>query len=644
MKRLFFLIILVMPLALAAVENYNNNSEITVKIDMTIESFLTYTSDSSDVDEVILTSLFFPKNINFQEILSMDTTSNPSAEIEKTEDKIICKWSNPLENLTFNLNALIKSKNDFVKIKDKINFPPPSFSNNLKKYTESSNSIDINNEIKIKANELVEGETDYLMAITRIADFTKKYVNYELNLQTEEGVKPASWVYANKEGACDEISALFMAFLRSLGIPVRFVSGVAYSNIHHAFGNHGWTEVYYPKYGWMPFDVTYGQYGWIDPSHIVFLYTVDPTDSSIDYSWKSTGVKLNTKPLKLNSSVVSTKGTMPSLLDIEIKPWKENVKMGSYMVVQAIVKNNNNFYFPFSGHLSKAPGLTDNKTLRQFIIPPGEKRNFYWIIKSPENLDKNYVYTSNIELTTNFGNQFKTKINYADFHDYYNYDWAKTKLEKLQEREEKFSFKNLELDCITDKDLYYLEEQAQIKCFLKNRGNVMIKDLSVCLGDDCMTIILSINELRELQLPHNVLKQETIKIVAEDKDMVEQTYLNIRLIPVPEVYISDINPQTTEYKNNKFNVLVSTDIPIYNATLNINDLYKQYLNSLQETQNIPVTLESKNFLFEPMFINLTYHDQYGKMYNKYSTQEIEITNIPWYIKLKIYFLSLFNNP
>ena len=174
---------------------------------MTFNSFLTYETDSADIDEVKLTAKFFPRNTKFQDVLSIELTSKPSAGIKRTEDEIVCKWDKPSTEMSFNINSLVKSKNDFVKVIDKISFPPPSFSNELKRYTQPSKNVDLTSEIKTTANELVEGETDYLIAITRIADFTKKHIKYELNIKTEEGVKPASWVYENKQGACDEISS-----------------------------------------------------------------------------------------------------------------------------------------------------------------------------------------------------------------------------------------------------------------------------------------------------------------------------------------------------------------------------------------------------------------------------------------------------
>jgi len=170
----------------------------------------------------------------------------------------------------------------------------------------------------------------------------------------------------------------------------------------------------------------------------------------------------------------------------------------------------------------------------------------------------------------------------------------------------------------------------------------MIKDISVCLNDKCKAEMLSINELKQLNFIYNISGKETIKIIAEDQDMVKSDYLNINLIPIPLVSISDINPKISNYKNKNFNISLFTDIPIYNLTLNINNIYEKKLDLLNEQQNVSIDFESKNLMFKPMFINLTYHDKYGKEYNKYKTEQIEVINLPWYVKLKIYFLKLFD--
>src|SRR3989338_2220208 len=101
-----------------------------------------------------------------------------------------------------------------------------------------------------------------------LASWVKENVRYDLTTLTAEAVQTSSWVFQERRGVCDELTNLFIAMARSVGIPARFVTGTVYSGLLPGWGNHGWAEVYFQGYGWVPFDVTYGQYGWIDPSHV----------------------------------------------------------------------------------------------------------------------------------------------------------------------------------------------------------------------------------------------------------------------------------------------------------------------------------------------------------------------------------------
>jgi len=66
--------------------------------------------------------------------------------------------------------------------------------------------------------------------------------------------------FALKRGVCQDLSHVFVAAARSLGVPARYVSGY----FHRADGmteqnaGHAWAEAYIPKLGWVGFDPTHG--------------------------------------------------------------------------------------------------------------------------------------------------------------------------------------------------------------------------------------------------------------------------------------------------------------------------------------------------------------------------------------------------
>jgi transglutaminase-like putative cysteine protease len=97
----------------------------------------------------------------------------------------------------------------------------------LGKYTSPSEKIDINDDIKKQAEKLAAGEDDLYVVVFKLADWVNSNIAYNLSSATSEATLPSSWVLANKYGVCDELSNLFISMCRSLGIPARFVSGIA---------------------------------------------------------------------------------------------------------------------------------------------------------------------------------------------------------------------------------------------------------------------------------------------------------------------------------------------------------------------------------------------------------------------------------
>jgi len=72
--------------------------------------------------------------------------------------------------------------------------------------------------------------------------------------------QPPASTLANREGACRDITVLFMAACRHLGIPARFVSGY-YVQPNSPDGLrqlHAWPELWLPGIGWRGWDPTNG--------------------------------------------------------------------------------------------------------------------------------------------------------------------------------------------------------------------------------------------------------------------------------------------------------------------------------------------------------------------------------------------------
>jgi transglutaminase-like putative cysteine protease len=65
----------------------------------------------------------------------------------------------------------------------------------------------------------------------------------------------ALWALEKKIGDCTEFADLFLALCRANRLPARFCEGYLISDVaKDDTAKHDWAEVYFAKYGWVPFD------------------------------------------------------------------------------------------------------------------------------------------------------------------------------------------------------------------------------------------------------------------------------------------------------------------------------------------------------------------------------------------------------
>jgi transglutaminase-like putative cysteine protease len=77
------------------------------------------------------------------------------------------------------------------------------------------------------------------------------------------------FLFVDKEGVCEQYVSALVVMLRTLGVPARLVAGYGTGDYNPLTGYyevrandaHAWAEVYFPGYGWVPFDPTPGWNG-----------------------------------------------------------------------------------------------------------------------------------------------------------------------------------------------------------------------------------------------------------------------------------------------------------------------------------------------------------------------------------------------
>jgi tetratricopeptide (TPR) repeat protein len=109
-----------------------------------------------------------------------------------------------------------------------------------------------------KAREIAGEERDAWKVAGKLSDWTFKNIKWKL---VDYATAPQT--LATREADCLEFSQLYVAMARSLGLPARMVSGLAYAGA--AFGGHAWVEVYVGE--WIELDPTWGT-NFVDATHI----------------------------------------------------------------------------------------------------------------------------------------------------------------------------------------------------------------------------------------------------------------------------------------------------------------------------------------------------------------------------------------
>jgi hypothetical protein len=101
---------------------------------------------------------------------------------------------------------------------------------------------------------------------------------------------PAERTLQERRGACRDVTVLFMACCRSLGIAARFVSGYQQGDGKGGTSYmHAWAEVYIPGGGWRGYDPTHGLA--IADSHVALAASARPELAApTSGSFRGTGV------------------------------------------------------------------------------------------------------------------------------------------------------------------------------------------------------------------------------------------------------------------------------------------------------------------------------------------------------------------
>ena len=134
---------------------------------------------------------------------------------------------------------------------------------------------------------------------------------------------------------------------REVGIPARFVVGYSYTEselFSEPWGAHGWEEVWLPGVGWVPFDVTYGEYGYLDAGHIRMASSVDVSEASVSYEARGRDFRIEASTLDIAITPTHLDAQGDPGVRIVLDAPRSSVGFGSTVLILATVTNERDYY------------------------------------------------------------------------------------------------------------------------------------------------------------------------------------------------------------------------------------------------------------------------------------------------------------
>ncbi len=642
MKRsvIFFICLLALSSFSIAdkIEDYNSYSQLQIMFNINSNIQATIT-DSSKLNYLKANLLLLPDNNYMQSSSLINISSNPDSEKIYGNSFVELNWNQISNNYQYDLNAIVITNNKISKIPF-IKYPISNISPELKIYLEPQKITDINEKIIKKTNELIQDQDNLFEASFQIAEWVHNNIKYDLNTLTESASQKSSWVYDNKDGVCDEITSLFISMARSAGIPARFVTGMVYSNINYQFGNHGWAELYFPDYGWVPFDVTFGEYGWIDPSHVKLSDSLDAGQPSIEYSWKSYQFDVENTSLNLNSNIIQTGAKINPPYIISIESLVNKVGPGSYVPVKVIVKNPYDYYGADSISMVKSLNLTETNS-KNILLQPHKDNELFWIMKVPESLDQGYTYEATLEARDSFYAYASTKISYAEKYDSVTLEEANKKILENSDSVKKQSSAEVSLQCQSDKIYYNIGENLSINCDVTSLKDSLVSNLQICISDSCKNFDLNPRDIDSFtfnKLLNNV-GDNSINVVLQNDNIYLRNFIKINIFENGPIILKVLDyPEDIDY-NTIFSLRLELKsyLDINSANIKIDNYHTKEINNIRDPKIIEFSVKSNDYIKKPLKISIEYKDQDGKTFLIDKELKINVTNIPWYIKLLSFF-------
>ncbi|UZE94066.1 MAG: transglutaminase domain-containing protein [Candidatus Pacearchaeota archaeon] len=610
-KIIFFLIfVLLFSVWFVSAEEFSpiyGELELSIKISNIIQS---------EAENIIVNLYLFPKETANQQVTLI---TEPDSEIK--DDSIEFEFEET-GTLKLEINAEIK-REIVIKRVGKIHISGAKSPDGLEEFTESAEYV-LNDDpfIKNKAQQLAT--TDTFETLYKLAEYVRKNMEYDPEYQE---IKNASWIMQEKKGVCSHYTILFMSLARSLGLATRYVSGMAYSNKEKRCGEHAWAEVWIPGHDWVPFDPTFGQYGWLDSSHVVMMYSNDAGRASIDFRYIG---EIETQSLEIETKIKKYSKKITQPIDITINPLTDKISTDSYLPLEIKVKNPHNYYLALPFRVSLAPGVFGESEKILLLKPQSEVTDYFIIYVASENYEKcQDSCIATLEVKDVFENFDNTIVIFKK---------GATRI-SLSEAQHFISLYDTEADidfyCKVLGESYYEYENMIVECIVENREER--KELSICNQNICENFTINKDEKKNitLEIPASQINESEKKdisvmkclilciIAKEKRDVIGVSCIDIVILDSPEIKITTLQNTEANYgsKGNLRAVIESNTQMTAEMIIETQEyMEKKEILTEKDTQviDIPIKTWKLEIGENPVKITFRYQD---KKYKEYETEK-----------------------
>ncbi|MFH1073010.1 MAG: transglutaminase-like domain-containing protein [Nanoarchaeota archaeon] len=652
---ILFMPLFIFPLAFAD-PNLDPNMFLykDTEVNLIITNEVKIIPESADyyIDFVMANLSWYPLSDFRQRVESMRTA--PLANISKS---IEFSWYQPDQGTTtfpLRMEARLITKNSFVEVQRNIPFPIKSLNRELRQYVQPTEIIDITPEIQTLSWELSEGKTDLYDVVFTLADWVNLNIEYNLSTLTADASQKSSWVLENRQGVCDEITSLFISLLRSLGIPAKFTSGMAYTDMNlfrDHWGPHGWAEVYFPDVGWVPFDVTYRELGYLDAGHIKLKESADAKENSMEYYSRGKDIKIESSQLNIIVNVLKKGPLIAPAIDFNAFITYPSVGFGSYNLIEADLQNLQDYYVTADLGLSRTNELEliNSEYKRSLLLKPKEKKKVYWIVRVSDQLSASYSYTFPIEIRDIRGAKSKTSFTATRSGLVYDYN----DITSLVPKEMQKNVLNIDFSCTISKESYYIDEQLTAHCMLKNLDKKR-NTYEVCLELTCQFVTAENGEEQTIsvELSDKIAGMNNYAITATTgavNQLSKTTYVLIEVLNKPELTIDNLTyPEKIGFEEEgviDFLLQINPESIAQNVSVRLQHkkLNKEWtFQELKDGKEFKILFYGNNLKLSnnEFLITTEYQDEYGKHYTTEQRFRIELKNLTFFQKLVMFVEDL----